>query len=229
VLVSSRSFAEYVAMFDLDAEQLRGASVLDCAAGAASFVAEASSTYGANAAAVDPAYALDRDELTTTVRASIESGAAIADQFADRFTWDWYGSPEARDVMRKTALSRFLVDLVSNPQRYRAGSLPSLPFADGEFALALCSHLLFTWADELGCDWHFAAIEELSRVAGEVRIFPTLVQGAGDPVPFWNELMQRLADAGMSARKRCVDYEFQVGGNEMLVVTAAATTPSQSH
>ena len=211
-------------MFDLDADRLRGMSVLDCSAGAASFVVEASSSYGANAVAIDPVYALDRDELTATVRASIDTGAAIAQQHAERFTWDWYGSREARDVMRKTALARFLVDLATNPQRYRAGSLPSLPCAADEFDLALCSHLLFTWADELGCDWHFAAIVELSRVAREVRIFPTLVQGAGEAVPFWDELMSRLAGAGLSAKKRRVRYEFQVGGNEMLVVTR-----SQSH
>jgi hypothetical protein len=224
VLVSSRSFAEYVAMFDLDADQLRGRSVLDCSAGAANFVAEAASSYGANAVAVDPAYALDRDELTATVRAGIETGAAIAEQHADHFTWQWYGSREARDVMRRKALSQFLIDFVTHPQRYRPGSLPSLPCASGEFELALCSHLLFTWADQLGCDWHFAALVELTRVANEVRIFPTLVQGAGDPVPFWAELMARLAEAGLSAQKRRVPYEFQLGGNEMMVVTR-----SQSH
>ena len=205
-------------MFGLDVDRLRGMSVLDCSAGAASFVAEAS-THGAHAIAVDPAYSLDRDELTATVRESITSGAAIAEQFADRFVWDWYGSREARDAMRKTALSRFLVDYVTLPQHYRSGALPTLPCDDAEFDLALCSHLLFTWADELGCDWHHAAIVELSRVAREVRIFPTLVQGAGAPVPFWDELMSRLADVGLSAHKRRVDYEFQVGGNEMLVVT----------
>ena len=206
-------------MFDIDVDQLRGRRVLDCSAGAASFVAEAASTHGAHAVAVDPAYALDRDQLTETARQTVETGAAIADRHADRFVWDWYGSREARQTMRKAALSRFVIDYVSCPQRYRPGSLPSLPCADDEFELALCSHLLFTWADELGCDWHFAAISELARVAGETRIFPTLVQGAGEQVPFWDELMSRLDDAGLAAEKRRVDYEFQVGGNEMLVVT----------
>lgn len=96
--------------------------------------------------------------------------------------------------------------------------LPRLPFRDDAFELAVCSHLLFTWADQLGLEWHRAALFELARVAGEVRVFPTIMQGPGEAVPFWGTLMSDLSEAGLRTESREVPYEFQVGGNRMLVV-----------
>ena len=63
----------------------------------------------------------------------------------------------------------------------------------------------------------FDAIRELYRVCrGEVRIFPLLEQG-GRPVP---ELLDNLRTSlGIPYSVRRVDYEFQRGGNEMLVLT----------
>ncbi len=217
MLVTSRSYDEYVAMFDLGSSDLSGV-VLDCSAGVAGFAAEAGRR-GAHVVAVDPAYAMPREELATLGNADLGRGSVIAADYPDRFTFEWYGSPERRFSMRTRALAQFLPDLVMHPERYVAGQLPQLPFRDGAFDLAVCSHLLFTWADELGLDWHLAALLELTRVARSVRVFPTVVQGAGEPVPFWDELMAELATAGLRAERRRVPYEFQVGANTMLVVT----------
>ena len=204
-------------MFDLGPAELSGV-VLDCSAGLAGFTAEAGRR-GTRAVAVDPAYALGRQELATLGSADLARGSAIAADHPDRFTYEWYGTPERRLSMRTRALAQFLPDLVMHAERYVAGQLPQLPFRDDAFDLALCSHLLFTWADQLGLDWHLAALVELTRVAQAVRVFPTVVQGAGDPVPFWDELMAELASAGLRTERRRVPYEFQVGANTMLVVT----------
>lgn len=217
--MTSRSYDEYVAMFGLDGAGLEGLRVLDCSAGASSFVAHARSV-GCRAVAVDPAYALARDQLATTAADSNRDGRGIALDNADRFTWNWYGSHEARDRMRARALGEFVVDYASRRGGYVAAALPQLPFRDAGFDLALCSHLLFTWADQLGHGWHLAALRELARVAREVRVFPTLVQGRGDPVPFWDALMTDLQQTGLQTEQRAVPYEFQVGGNTMLVITA---------
>ena len=83
-----------------------------------------------------------------------------------------------------------------------------------------CSHLLFTWADQLGYDWHLASLRELVRVADEVRVFPTVMQGPDNLVPFWDELMTELRADGVKHETRRVDYEFQVGAQEMLVLTS---------
>lgn len=218
MLVTSRAYDEYVAFFDLDVTQLAGRRVLDCSAGAASFVTRACRE-GMDAVAVDPAYALDPDELAEVAGRGLRDGNVITDSFPGRFTWDWYGSVQSRERMRTRALAEFVLDLAEHPERYVSGSLPALPFADRHFDLALCSHLLFTWADQLGRDWHLAALRELSRVADEVRVFPTVLQGAGDPVPFWDDLMVDLHASGLRTERRRVPYEFQVGADTMLVVT----------
>lgn len=96
--------------------------------------------------------------------------------------------------------------------------LPRLPFPDGQFDLVLSSHFLFTYADRLDLEFHGAALRELHRVARrEVRVFPLLEQG-GRPVPAL--LSGLLATLGIPHRIQRVGYEFQRGGNEMLVLGA---------
>jgi len=203
-------------MFGLDADSLPR-RILDCSSGVSSFAVEAAAC-GSRVVAADPAYALGGQRLAELGRDDLARGSAIADAHPDRFTWDWYGARERRTTLRRTALARFLADYVAHPGRYVAGALPRLPFRDGAFDLAVCSHLLFTWAEELGRAWHREALIELARVAEEVRVFPTVVQGRGEPVPFWDELMSDLAEAGLRTEVRQVPYEFQVGANRMLVV-----------
>ncbi|MEV8374083.1 class I SAM-dependent methyltransferase [Kribbella sp. NPDC056861] len=213
MLVTSRSYQEYAAMFDLS--ELPG-SVLDCCAGGSSFTAEAAAR-GVDAVAVDPAYALPAAELLDTVRRSLPDSAQIVDEHASSFTWSWYGDPARKDDLRIEAADRFLQDVAVAPDRYVAGSLPMLPFEDGRFDLVLCSHLLFTWADQYGRDWHLAALRELIRVSrDEVRIFPLVQQGAGEPVDYLPELLDAVRPVRSEIRK--VPYEFQVGADKMLVL-----------
>jgi hypothetical protein len=217
VLITSRSAAEYRAMFDLAPEDLNG-SVLDCCAGGSSFAAE---TDG-RVIAVDPAYALGRPELALRVRAALDDGDRIIERNADRFDWGWYGSPAGRADMRRAAAELFLADLEARPERYVAGALPHLPLPSGSVDLVLCSHLLFTWADRLDEDWHRRALAELVRVARrQIRIFPVVVQGTGDPVPFLDTLRAELYANGHRTHLRDVPYRFQRGGNQMLVIETA--------
>jgi hypothetical protein len=214
MLVTSRSYAEYEAMFDLS--ELPD-SVLDCCAGGSSFTAEAA-VRGIDAVAVDQAYELPMPDLVDTVRRSLPAGAAIVDEHAASFVWNWYGDPGRKDELRIEAADRFLQDVSVAPERYVAGSLPELPFEDGRFDLVLCSHLLFTWADKYDRDWHLAALRELVRVSrSEVRIFPLVQQGAGDQVTYLPELLEALQPVRSEIRK--VPYEFQVGADQMLVLT----------
>ena len=95
---------------------------------------------------------------------------------ADRFVWRHIESPERPREMRLSAMHRFLDDLPAGLERgrYRTDALPHLRFADGAFDLALCSHLLFLYSETLSLQFHLAAVEEMARVAGEVRVFPLL-------------------------------------------------------
>lgn len=122
----------------------------------------------------------------------------------------------------RAAAELFLADLKVRPEGYVAGALPDLPLATGAVDLVLCSHLLFTWADQLGEDWHRRALAELVRVARrEIRIFPVVVQGTGEPVAFLDDLRDELHVLGHRSHLRDVPYRFQRGGNQMLLIECA--------
>ena len=92
-----------------------------------------------------------------------------------------------------------------------------LPFAAGEFDLAICSHFLFLYSEQIPLDIHQASLEELARVAEEVRIFPLLALG-GAPSPYVEPVAERLEAMGLKVTIESVAYEFQRGGNQMLRV-----------
>ncbi|MBT2227741.1 class I SAM-dependent methyltransferase [Nonomuraea sp. NEAU-A123] len=217
MIMSSRSFLEYRAMFALDERDLDGV-LLDCAGGASGFVAEAGAM-GVRALAADPLYAHGAAVLAERLSADLEQGNAMISANADRFVWEWYGSAERRRELRLRARSAFIADIHRRPGAYLAARLPHLPLADGSADLVLCSHLLFTWADRLDQEWHRAAIMEMSRVSRrEVRIFPLVRMGDGEPVPFLDTLRADLRAEGLACAVREVPYEFQRGARHMLTV-----------
>jgi SAM-dependent methyltransferase len=210
-------------MFGLTARDLATASVLDCCAGGASFAAELAAERGgvpgARVVAVDPVYATDRLDLATRVEAALHDGDRIIEAHADRFEWNWYGTPERRKTIRRAAAHRFLSDFAAHPGRYLAAALPRLPFPVGSFDLVLCSHALFTWSDRFDAAWHRAALDELVRVSRhEVRIYPLVVQGTGRSVDFLDDLRSHLHGAGHRTQLTRVPYRFQRMAHEMLVV-----------
>jgi hypothetical protein len=217
VLISSRSFREYLAMFGLTTSDLAERTIVDVAAGGADFVAGAASS-GARAIAVDAAYAMDPDLLSAQLHENTGTGLAIVDDHPDRFTWAWYGDRATRDEMRSLAAQRFTVDRLEFPRHYVAGALPRLPFRDRAGDLVLCSHLLFTWSDVLDRAWHRDALVELARVGTEVRVFPLVVQATGDRIEWLPALCDELRDLGLAVEERQVPYEFQTGADRMLVL-----------
>ena len=121
--------------------------------------------------------------------------------------------------IRLAAMERFLADYDAGRRegRYVAASLPELPFERGKFDLALCSHLLFLYSEQLSFQFHLAAVEEMARVAREVRIFPLLMLGA-EPSPHLKPVRAELGRRGYETEVRRVPYEFLRGANEMMVV-----------
>lgn len=208
-------------MFDLDEQALDG-RVLDCCAGASNFIAEHVAR-GGDGLAIDPVYASSGTGLASAVRNGLGGGTQIIDRHSDRFVWDWYGTVEGREAIRGEAAAAFLVDVGHNPGRYVAAALPRLPLADESVDLALCSHLLFTWSEQLGHEWHLAALREMLRVVRrEIRVFPLVVQGTGAQVPFLADLLSQLRSEGHDLEVRRVPYEFQRGADSMLVARPAS-------
>lgn len=211
-LISARSYEEYRAMFALTDDDLTG-SILDCPGGGSSFTARVDG----HAIAADPVYAMPRVPLAEHVVAETDRGSAHTAAGADRYVWDFYGDLAGHARIRRESAEIFARDLIENPHRYVPASLPKLPFADAQFDLVLSSHFLFTYADRLDAEFHRNALRELYRVCrGEVRVFPLLEQG-GRPVPALLQVLR--AGLGIPYSVRRVDYEFQRGGNEMLILT----------
>jgi methyltransferase family protein len=130
---------------------------------------------------MDPLYRLD----TTTIRARI---AATYDQILEQarrnsqqFAWDTIHSVEELGCIRMQAIEKFLDDYDEGKRqgRYVAAKLPIIPFPDKSFDLAVCSHFLFLYAEHLSEAFHHSAIQELCRVAREVRVFS--LAGVGWP------------------------------------------------
>ena len=95
--------------------------------------------------------------------------------------------------------------------------LPSLPFDDKEFTLAICSHFLFLYSEQLSEEFHIQSIQELCRVSNEVRIFPLLELGAIKSRHL-EPVIVRIQEQGYNSEITPAPYEFQKGGNEMLTV-----------
>lgn len=213
-----RSYAEYVAMFSMSASDLQ-ARVLGCGDGPASFN-RGLTMRGGSTVSVDPIYAFTVEEIKNRIDETYDLVLAETRKNREEFTWGSISTVEELGRIRRSAMAEFLEDFDKGRSegRYLAGSLPRLIFQDDEFDLALCSHLLFLYSEQLSAEFHLDAIEELCRVAAEVRIFPLLELGAKRSRHL-EPLLAKLNACHYRAEIRRVAYEFQRGGNEMLVVS----------
>ncbi len=217
VIPWGRSFDEYRRMFALsDADFTR--PVLGCGDGPASFNAEATAR-GHAVVSCDPIYAFPAADIERRVRECYDGLIAQVKQHPDGFVWDHFRDPDHLGECRLAAMRRFLADYDAGRDegRYVAAALPSLPFRDSEFGLALCSHLLFLYSSQFDLAFHIASVRELLRVADEARVFPLLGLD-GKPSPHLAPLCACLAAEGLRVEVVGVPYEFQRGGNRMLRV-----------
>jgi hypothetical protein len=217
MLISSRSLDEYRAMFALTEADL-DRRIPDCPGGTASFTAEVNAA-GGDATACDLIYAQHSpDELAARSVSETERANRYVRAHPEQYRWSFFTDPEEHQRSRVTAGTRFAADMHSHPHGYVAGRLPELPFADASFELVLSSHLLFSYADRLDFGFHRDVICELMRVAGdELRIFPLVAMGSCLVYPLLDELLTELRSHQVVGQIVGVDYEFQAGGNQVLV------------
>jgi hypothetical protein len=215
VIPWGRSFDEYRRMFALSGVDLAG-RILGCGDGPASFNAEAA-TKGYTIVSCDPLYAFSPAEIERRIEDCYEDVISQVRQNPNGFVWGYFHDPDHLGQCRLAAMRRFLADYEAGKGegRYVTASLPHLPFEDGEFDLALVSHLLFLYSKQLDFGFHQAAIEELLRVAKRVRIFPLLTLD-GKLSSYVEPMRTHLRSRSLKAEIIPVSYEFQRGGNEML-------------
>ena len=210
-----RTFREYELMFSLNAADLAG-GVLDCGGGPSGFTAEMSAR-GHRAVSVDPLYSHPGSEIRDRFDTIAGSMIEVVRASPDTWNWSFHRDPEGLLANRRAALESFLADYEQGlrDRRYIVGQLPSLPFDSGSFGLALCSHLLFLYSDQLTEDFHVHSVRELCRVAPEVRIFPLLTLEKKIS-PHLAAVRSALESDGFTTQIVTVNYEFQPGGNQML-------------
>lgn len=212
-----RLFREYKRMFALTDSDLQR-RILGCGDGPASFNAEATA-HGYSVISVDPIYGMTTAQIEQRVN---ETWQIILDQMRpnlDMFVWTEFDGLDDLGQARLSAMRQFLADFEQGKRegRYIEASLPALPLDDHSFDLALCSNFLFLYSDNLSTEFHIAAVNEMCRVANEVRIYP-LHDLANNESAHVDPVIQAIQARGRTAERVHVDYEFLRGATQMLKV-----------
>ena len=210
-----RSLAEYRAMFALCEKDLNQ-NILGCGDGPASFNAELTQT-GSRVISVDPLYQYSAEEIKQRIDETYDLVMAQTAGNRDEFVWTHVTSLEMLGTIRKGAMECFLTDYRAKANRYIAAGLPHLPFKDNQFGLALCSHFLFLYSEQLPLEFHIESLKELARVAREIRVFPLLELGA-ERSRHLDAVFSELDQKKYHIHIKTVPYEFQRGGNQMLLI-----------
>ena len=135
------------------------------------------------------------------------------------WTWTYHRDPDDLVANRRAALRRFLAayDEGLRQHRYIVGELPLFLSIRVHLVSRLCSHLLFLYSDLLSEAFHVRSVQELCRVAREVRFFPLLTL-RGQPSPHLAAVRSAIDSKGWTSEVLSVNYELQRGENQMLRV-----------
>ena len=167
-----RSFEEYKEIFSLTQVDLKK-SILGCGDGPASFNTELSAQ-GGKVVSVDPTYRFSAEQLKNRISEVYDEVMPQMHLNKEKYIWDSIPSVEELGNVRMSAMDKFIVDYDKGKEegRYVEASLPNLNFKDKQFDLALCSHFLFLYSEQVSLDEHVKALKELCRVAKEIRVYP---------------------------------------------------------
>lgn len=204
-------------MFALGDAEL-GLKILGCGDGPSSFNKEMTALNG-SVVSIDPLYRFRKAEIAERISETARTVLKQVEQNKAQFVWESIRSVAELESIRMSAMHEFLEDYERGieEKRYIQASLPVLPFADKHFDLAVCSHFLFLYSEQLDLEFHIASFFEMCRVADEVRVFPLLDLKGGRSV-YLEPLINVLQENGYHCRIETVGYAFQKGGNEMLKV-----------
>jgi len=213
-----RSYKEYLQMFDLSPDDLK-LNILGIGDGPASFNATMASN-GIKVISVDPIYQLSKNQIRDRINESFDDILAQTAKNTDKFRWTTISNLKELGEIRMSAMDIFLNDYDRGKieGRYIFGSLPSLDFKNSAFDIIISSHLLFLYSNLLDLDFHIASISEMLRIAKEVRIFPIL-DANGEKSKHVIPLQTYLLNQGFNINFQKVNYEFQINGNECLIIS----------
>lgn len=214
-----RSFEEYRSIFALSEDDLQK-RLLGCGDGPACFNAELTQR-GGKVVSIDPVYQFSGDQISSRIDEVYPQIMSQMEKNADSYIWESIKDVAVLSQVRMAATQEFLSDYDSGLEagRYVCASLPTLPFGDQQFELALCSHFLFLYSDHFDLEQHIRSMKELCRVATEVRVYP-LLSLDGKQSKHLSAVIEALEGDGVRASLQPVDYQFQRGATALLVAYA---------
>ncbi len=220
VLITARTYDDYLQLFALEPGDLLNGPVLDCPAGASDFGATVRSI-GGTCTSADVLYDQEPDELAATINAAQDRVRRWVAGQPNRFRFTGNGDWE-HDRRWQNGARHFIDDYTSNRSagagNYVAAILPELPFPDRSFTLVVSGSLLFSYSDKLDLNFHLMTIKELIRVCrGQVRIHP-LNDRMGNPYPALPELVAYLKELGVDAHFRLVHSDIDPRDNSTLIL-----------
>jgi hypothetical protein len=218
VVPFGRSMDEYIKMFNLTATDLNQ-KIIGVGDGPASFNAEMTSQ-GKSVVSVDPLYQFSGDEIFDRFNAVVDNIINQVKATPNNWVWSYHKSPDDLRTNRIKVIQKFIADYEIGKQnhRYQFGELPNLKYNNQEFDIALCSHFLFLYSDQLNYDFHLNSVIEMLRIANEVRIFP-LIDLMLKPSQHLDEIIKYCIAQGFKTEIEKVEYELQLGGNCMLKIS----------
>ena len=215
VVLLGRTFEEYVRYFALDAAALRGQAVLDVASGVSSFCAEANAQE-IHVTAFDLIYQFPPEQIEARCGPDLDHVIKSVEGL-QTYKWDFYKNPPTLRTYRERAYKTFLADYrAHHHSRYVPGTLPRLPFRDGQFDLTLVSYLLFVYEDHFDYDFHKQSVLEIMRVTrGEARFYP-LVSFEAKRCSYLDPMKNDPDLRHLTFEEVQTDFEFLVGSNWFL-------------
>ncbi|PKB18116.1 SAM-dependent methyltransferase [Flavobacterium sp. 5] len=211
-----RTLEEYIQIFKLTDSDLK-LKIISFGDGPASFNSEMTKL-DKTVISLDPIYQFTKSELKQRINETKETVIEQMKANQENFIWKNIKNVEELELIRMRAMSNFIqdFDLGKNQERYIYHELPNrTTYNNLEFDLGLSSHFLILYS-QLGLDFHIKAITEMLRICKEIRIFPILNLNA-----LKSEVLDDIIthfNTDFIVNIESSDYEFQKGGNKMLVI-----------
>lgn len=206
-------FSDYQQMYDLSEGDLKK-SIFDFSSGIASFNAEATKR-GMHVISCDASYVLSEEKMASYAAQFLQETMSYLKNNPDRLK-------DSSEVMMRRVIGlwektekMFLQDYASGKaqNRYQPLQFPRLPYVTHQFNLALCTGFIFHHS--LSTKEIAVIVQELCRIAEEIRIFP-LLDNYGKMTEELGPLMLMLQKKNYGVEVREVSYETLNGGNAML-------------
>ena len=211
-----RNLEEYIQIFKLTDSDLKS-KIISFGDGPASFNSEMTKL-GKTVVSLDPIYQFTENELKQRIAETKETVIEQMKANQENFVWKNIKNVSELEQIRMHAMTNFLDDFEAGKkqERYIYHELPNpTKYNNLEYDLGLSSHFLILYS-QLGIDFHIQAITEMLRICREIRIFPILNLNATK-----SEVLDDIIihfDTNFIVNIESSNYEFQKGGNKMLVI-----------